>query len=309
MLAMVPGLFWVSVMASFSNNSLLVSLAMNIKILLFLCSSAFIFFQSLAVRAQQVPVQSDTTGAIITTSDVSGGSFAPGLAGGGTKFVFVRAGAQTAVNRAATTVVDQLRAGNITATTPSTALLPGTQQSVISTLTGVGLGQPNVFTGQVASTLTEFDGIQLVAPANILNPVVNASNLRVTVNTAVDNALNPTSTNGVASLTGTTLPATAQQTVLGAMTSGGSAGVDRVVSVLSSSQGAPTGNQIQQLGSSLKGLLASGRVSPNKLIAAVNAYNAVIDSSSPQFLTSPPPELLTIQSVLSRLVNSAFAAR
>ncbi len=66
---------------------------------------------------------------------------------------------------------------------------------------------------------------------------------------------------------------------------------------------------VRNLTTSLQGLTAGDRVSPPKMVAAVEAYNAVIDVSNGTFLTNPPPELLAIQSALSRLVNAASEAQ
>lgn len=58
----------------------------------------------------------------------------------------------------------------------------------------------------------------------------------------------------------------------------------------------------------LQGLTTNGRVDAVRLAAAVEAYNALINSSSGVFLSEPPDELLAIQSVLAALLNAAFAA-
>ncbi|MBD1945823.1 hypothetical protein H6F50_26315, partial [Coleofasciculus sp. FACHB-712] len=58
----------------------------------------------------------------------------------------------------------------------------------------------------------------------------------------------------------------------------------------------------------LQGLTANGRVDAVRLAATVEAYNALINSSSGVFLSDPPDELLAIQSVLASLLNAAFAA-
>jgi len=65
----------------------------------------------------------------------------------------------------------------------------------------------------------------------------------------------------------------------------------------------------RNLVSSLRGLTARGRVDPARFRAVVQAYNALINNSSTQFLSTPPEELRAIQSVLSILLNAAYARR
>ncbi|HEY9902894.1 MAG TPA: hypothetical protein V6D43_10765 [Candidatus Sericytochromatia bacterium] len=62
----------------------------------------------------------------------------------------------------------------------------------------------------------------------------------------------------------------------------------------------------QNLATSLQGLTAKDRVEPGRLVAVVRAYNALINSSSAEFLSNPPEELRAIQSVLSILLNAAY---
>ncbi len=63
----------------------------------------------------------------------------------------------------------------------------------------------------------------------------------------------------------------------------------------------------QNLATSLQGLTAKDRVEPGRLVAVVRAYNALINSSSAEFLSNPPEELRAIQSVLSILLKAAYA--
>ncbi len=74
-------------------------------------------------------------------------------------------------------------------------------------------------------------------------------------------------------------------------------------------------NLARDLASSLLGLVkcssvppASCKIKPAKLLAAVYAYNAVINSSSEEFLRNPPTALLAIRAILSELVDAAIAA-
>ncbi|MDZ8052646.1 MAG: hypothetical protein RMX68_028820 [Aulosira sp. ZfuVER01] len=84
----------------------------------------------------------------------------------------------------------------------------------------------------------------------------------------------------------------------------------QITAALSSVQGNPGLDRIQQLVNKLQGLLATNKskqVDPIRLVNVVNTYNDFIDNSSVEFLNNPPPELQAIQSVLSQLVNSVTA--
>ena len=60
--------------------------------------------------------------------------------------------------------------------------------------------------------------------------------------------------------------------------------------------------------SSLLGLTAAGQVDPAKFRAVVQAYNALINTSSADFLGTPPEELRAIQAVLAVLLNAAYTS-
>lgn len=62
----------------------------------------------------------------------------------------------------------------------------------------------------------------------------------------------------------------------------------------------------RNLALSLERLTIRGQVEPGRLVALVRAYNALINNSNAQFLSSPPEELRAIQSVLSILLNAAY---
>lgn len=66
---------------------------------------------------------------------------------------------------------------------------------------------------------------------------------------------------------------------------------------------------VRTLTSSLQGIVGGASVTAPELRAAVEAYNAVIDASSGETLAAPPPELLAIRAVLSRLVSAALTAQ
>lgn len=175
--------------------------------------------------------QSDVTGAIVTTSDIAGGTFAHSTVGRSGRVVFTRSTDQAIVNQSAAKVLNQLNI--ITLTSPAGNPIPSeTQQNLLSVLTGSGP-------------------------------------LQATASSGLTNAL-------------------------------------------SSVQGGPTVDEAQQLVSNLHGLLTGGlkqrevryaKVNPTRLVAAVKAYNHLIDTSSAEFLNNPPPQLLAIQSLLLQLIK------
>ncbi len=112
----------------------------------------------------------------------------------------------------------------------------------------------------------------------------------------------------------TSISATVQQSLQSLLTETGNVAAvsSQIESALINAPGATNTTEnttlVRNLITSLQGLTAGGSVSPPELVAAAEAYNAVIDASSGDFLTNPPPELLAIQSALSRLVNAALEA-
>lgn len=63
----------------------------------------------------------------------------------------------------------------------------------------------------------------------------------------------------------------------------------------------------RNLATSLNGLTAKGEVEPARLVGLVRAYNGLINNSNAEFLSNPPEELRAIRSVLSILLNAAYA--
>lgn len=207
--------------------------AMNIKRLhlgLGLALGSSLLLSGTLPAQAQVGNQSDVTGAMITTSDIAGGAFAPSV-GGGTVTAFTSPGIAAAVNQAAASLNAQVSQGTlpVAATSGPTTSIPATVlQALQSVLTGAG---------DVAVALSSIE------------------------------------------------------------------------SALANAPGAPSTTLVRNLLSSLQGLTAGGTVSPAQLVATVEAYNALIDASSGEFLGNPQPELLAIQSALSTLVNASLAAR
>lgn len=109
----------------------------------------------------------------------------------------------------------------------------------------------------------------------------------------------------------TVISAAVQQLLESVLTKTGNVNANskQIVNALTNTPGSTSTTLAQKLVSKLKGLTAGGKVSPTQLVAAVKAYNAVIDTTSNGVLSAPPQELLAIQSVLATLVNAASAAK
>lgn len=113
----------------------------------------------------------------------------------------------------------------------------------------------------------------------------------------------------VANASPTAIPATVQQNLECVSTGIGDVNAcsRQFENGLSNAGGDPT--IAQNLVSSLQGLTAGGKVDAGRLTAVVRAYNALINTSSAEYLSNPPEELRAIQSILSILLNAAYARR
>ncbi|PPS42782.1 hypothetical protein [Chroococcidiopsis sp. TS-821] len=100
------------------------------------------------------------------------------------------------------------------------------------------------------------------------------------------------------------IPVTVQQTLLALLTGTGDS--DALESAIASLVDDPA--LAAELIGALQGLIANGTASPANLLAAVQAYNAVIDASGAA-LGNPPPELVAVQSVLTALVTATSTAQ
>jgi hypothetical protein len=111
-------------------------------------------------------------------------------------------------------------------------------------------------------------------------------------------------------------PPAGTQNLVYEVASGGStsaAAANRLVGILTTNNGSPSAlTNAEAFVESFRGLLARGiamnpqfynSLTATQLANAVAAYNAFIDSSSEGFLSAPPPELSTIQSVLADLTR------
>ncbi|HEY9604414.1 MAG TPA: hypothetical protein V6C85_22550 [Allocoleopsis sp.] len=81
--------------------------------------------------------------------------------------------------------------------------------------------------------------------------------------------------------------------------------IDQLANALANAGADPT--LARNLVSSLRGLTNGGKVDAAQFDAVVRAYNAFINGSNVALLSNPPEELRAIQSVLSILLNAAYA--
>lgn len=180
---------------------------------------------------------------------------------------------------------------------------------------GAQTGNQSDITGVITTTSDIAGGF---APSGSITTFTNTD-----IQAAVDQAAASVSTQ----LTGGALPvaatntsitsisATVQQSLQSLLTETGNvtAVASQIESALTNAVAATNTTEfttlVEDLMASLQGLTAGSRVAPPELVAAVEAYNAVVDASSGELLTNPPPELLAIQSALSTLVNAAIEAQ
>ncbi|BCU10811.1 hypothetical protein [Microcystis aeruginosa] len=114
--------------------------------------------------------------------------------------------------------------------------------------------------------------------------------------------------NNLTSPTGTPIPAAVQELLLSILTGDAQAGnnINAVTAALYSASGAPL-DLIQDLLNRLEGLTLGNAVNPVNLLAAVQAYNAMILASNEEFLRNPPAELRAIQASLAKLVQPTIS--
>jgi len=144
-----------------------------------------------------------------------------------------------------------------------------------------------------ANTTTTVTGFQGGEPAQI---AVNQAAASLNIQLADNNLTSPT---------GTPIPAAVQELLLSILTGDAQAGnnINAVIAALYSAPGAPPLNVIEDLLASLERLTKDKKVVPAKLLAAVQAYNAMILASNEEFLGNPPAELRAIQASLAKLVG------
>jgi hypothetical protein len=150
------------------------------------------------------------------------------------------------------------------------------------------------FAGQTFPTTTTVTGFQGGEPAQI-----SVNQAAASVNTLLAD-------NNLTSPTGTPIPPAVQQSLLSILTGEAQAGnnINAVIAALYAVPGAPPLNVIEDLLALLERLTKDKKVVPAKLLAAVQAYNAMILASNEAFLANPPAELQAIQAFLAALVGA-----
>ncbi|MFM6057947.1 MAG: hypothetical protein ACKPBT_07080, partial [Microcystis aeruginosa] len=106
--------------------------------------------------------------------------------------------------------------------------------------------------------------------------------------------------------TGTPIPAAVQQSLLSILTGDAQAGnnINAVTAALTTAPGAPPLAVVQDLVNSLNGLTSDNTVNPVNLLAAVQAYNAMILASNEAFLSNIPAEIRAVGASLTVLVRA-----
>lgn len=141
------------------------------------------------VRAQSNNL-SDVTGAIVTTSDIAGGSFQPGRPGATeVRLVYANPAAQGAVNTALSNATPQLQ--EILGVTATDIAGPSADQTqtLINTLSNTAKGVSVSQAEQLVTALVQIWQSQSVSPTQLLNAVTAFNDI---VNTADnDYILNP----------------------------------------------------------------------------------------------------------------------
>lgn len=208
---------------------------------------------------------------------------------------------------------------------------PDINQPNLQETTGETEGETAVETseepGQEATSTTtgetSGDGEQSTSGPSI-NPPIDSPTVDFVFSPDVTNAVNDTAGDIIDQLSSPTGDVGISGGDSGAE-SGGESAVNNIQNILTGSSidsanlnvlvqgllqilGAPSREVAEQLVRSLLGLLKDGKVDPRRLWAAINAYNAFIEASSPEFLENPPIELVMIRAILSDLVEAAIAA-
>jgi hypothetical protein len=128
---------------------------------------------------------------------------------------------------------------------------------------------------------------------------------QISVNQAAASVNTQLADNNLTSPTGIPIPPAIQQLLLSILTGDAQAGnnINAVTAALSTVPGAPL-DLIQDLLDSLNGLTSDNTVNPVKLLAAVQAYNAMILASNEAFLSNIPADIRAFGVSLAALVEA-----
>ncbi|MFM8300709.1 MAG: hypothetical protein ACKN9A_20615, partial [Microcystis aeruginosa] len=147
-------------------------------------------------------------------------------------------------------------------------------------------GNQSDITGPILST-SDFAGQTLPITTTVtVTGFQGGEPAQISVNQAAVSVNTQLADNNLTSPTGTPIPAPIQQTLLSIVTGDAQAGnnINAFIAALSTVPGAPI-DLIQDLLDSLNGLTSDNTVNPVNLLAAVQAYNAMILASNEAFLS------------------------
>jgi len=230
---------------------------------------------------------------------------------------------EAAVNQAVGNVITALGAGSLTSPTGN-SIPGGTQEILLNVLTAepvpISLTLPTAPPALSSLTIPAAPPALSSSPIPAAPPALSSSPIPAappapSVLTATASQSSSINREEISGLISTNTEQTSESTSRGEQDNSPS-GVnsDSWLSITGALAGAPE-NLARDLASSLLGLVkcssvapASCKIKPAKLLAAVYAYNAVINSSSEEFLRNPPTALLAIRAILSELVDAAIAA-
>ncbi|MCZ8192628.1 MAG: hypothetical protein O9326_23660 [Microcystis sp. LE19-338.1B] len=164
-------------------------------------------------------------------------------------------------------------------------------------------GNQSDATGPILST-SDFAGQSFPIPF-VRTEFLGGEPAQIAVNQAATSLNIQLADNNLTSPTGAPIPAAVQELLLSILTGDAQAGnnINAVTGALYSAPGAPL-DLIQDLLNRLEGLTLGNAVNPVNLLAAVQAYNAMILASNEAFLGNPPAELRAIQAFLAALVEA-----
>jgi hypothetical protein len=162
-------------------------------------------------------------------------------------------------------------------------------------------GNQSDITGPVLST-SDFAGQTIPTTTVTVTGFQGGEPAQISVNQAAASVNTQLADNNLTSPTGTPIPPAIQELLLGILTGDAQAG-NNINALAAPFSGAPP-DLIQDLLNRLEGLTLGNTVNPVNLLAAVQAYNAMILASNEAFLANPPAELRAIQVFLAALVGA-----
>ena len=162
-------------------------------------------------------------------------------------------------------------------------------------------GNQSDITGPVLST-SDFAGQTIPTTTVTVTGFQGGEPAQISVNQAAASVNTQLADNNLTSPTGTPIPPAVQESILSILTGDAQAG-NNINALAAPFSGAPP-DLIQDLLNRLEGLTLGNTVNPVNLLAAVQAYNAMILASNEAFLANPPAELRAIQVFLAALVGA-----